>query len=241
MHAAADAARQIPQNPGVGAEVQVTGLGALASALDVIQDPLDLRAGEVGGQTQAADLAEAIRTLVALEFLDDVGGTHILPNDRVVDGFAGVFVPYDSGFTLIGDADGGQLMAVDLCLLQSLGDDGASGVPDLDGVVLDPARIREDLGELLLADRDDLAGVVEDDRTSRGGALVDGKNEHFGGGHECPFGSFVTSLWGPRVATSAAYGTSASHQMIGFPAAGMARARPWQPRPHTYPQARARK
>src|SRR5690606_34330530 len=52
-------------------------------------------------------------------------------------------------------------------------DDGAGVAPDLHRVVLDPAGLGEDLLVLLLAGRDDLAGVVEDDRAGRGGALVD--------------------------------------------------------------------
>jgi hypothetical protein len=51
VHAAVDAARHVPQHPGVGvAEQQVATLGGLARAVDVVEDPLDLRAGEVGGQ-----------------------------------------------------------------------------------------------------------------------------------------------------------------------------------------------
>ncbi len=73
-------------------------------------------------------------------------------------------------------------------------------------------------GEFLLSDGDDLAGVVEDDRTGRGGALVDGENELFGG-HECPFGGVVTSLCMPRRSTCAAGGTSQSQQNV-TPAAG---------------------
>ena len=209
MHAAVDAARQVPQDPGVGvAEVQVAGLGALTSTLDVVQDPLDLRAGEIGGQAQATDLTEAIRPLVALKLLNDVGGAHILPDDRVVHGFAGVLVPHNRGLTLVGDTHGSQLVTVDLRRLQSLGNDQTRGLPDLEGVVLDPARVREDLGEFLLSDGDNLAGVVEDDRTGRGGALIDGENELFGGGHEYPFGGVFTSLCRPRRATCAACGAS---------------------------------
>ena len=240
MHAAVDAARQVPQDPGVGvAEVEVAGLGALASTLDVVQDPLDLRAGEVGGQAQAADLAETIRALVALKLLDDVGGTHVLPDDRVVHGLAGVLIPHDRGLALVGDTHGGQVVAVDLRLLQGLRDDGTSGVPDLDGVVLDPARVREDLREFLLADRNDFTSVVEDDRAGRSRALVNGENELFGG-HECPFGGVVTSLCMPRLATCAAIGTSQSRKMSPR-RRGVTRARPQWPRPRTHSQARARK
>ena len=43
MHAAVDAAGQVPDAPGVDvAEHQVAGLGLLAGAGDVVQDPLTL-------------------------------------------------------------------------------------------------------------------------------------------------------------------------------------------------------
>ena len=58
------------------------------------------------------------------------------------------------------------MRGVDLSLLEGRGDDGADRLPDLDRVMLDPTRVREDLSEFLLADGDNLAGVVEDDRTA---------------------------------------------------------------------------
>ena len=54
VQAAVDAAGHVPDHPGVHvAEDQVAGLGLLPGALDVVEDPADLRPGEVGGQRQA--------------------------------------------------------------------------------------------------------------------------------------------------------------------------------------------
>ena len=54
VHAAVDAAGQVPEDPGVDvAEDQVAGLGLGAGTLDVVEDPLDLGAREVGRQRQA--------------------------------------------------------------------------------------------------------------------------------------------------------------------------------------------
>ena len=61
------------------------------------------------------------------------------------------------------------------------GDDLLDVGPDLGGVVLDPARLREDLLVLLLVDGDDAAVAVEDDAAAGGGALVDGGDERAGG------------------------------------------------------------
>ena len=164
MNAAVHAARQVPQNPRVGvAEVEIAGLGTLACTLHVVEDPLNLRTGEVGRQPKATNLAEAVGALVTFEFLDDVGGTHVLPDNRVVNGLTGVLIPHNGGFTLVGDADGCQLVAVNFRLLQRISDDLTRGIPDLDRVVLNPTGVREDLGEFLLPDRDNLTGVIEDD------------------------------------------------------------------------------
>ena len=54
VHAAVDAAGHVPQHPRVDvAERQVAGLRLLPGALDVVEDPADLRAGEVRRQRQA--------------------------------------------------------------------------------------------------------------------------------------------------------------------------------------------
>jgi hypothetical protein len=64
VHAAVRAAREVPQQPGVhGAEEQLARLGPLARAVDVVEDPPHLRPREVGGQRQAAAVAEAVLAL----------------------------------------------------------------------------------------------------------------------------------------------------------------------------------
>ena len=44
------------------------------------------------------------------EALAEVGGATVLPDDRVVDKFARLAVPYDRCFALIGDADRGHVL-----------------------------------------------------------------------------------------------------------------------------------
>ena len=168
------AAGHVPQHPGVHvAEQQVALVGLLASALDVVEDPLDLGAGEVGGQRQADLVLVLVGTLGAAEFLDDLVGAGVLPDDRVVDGLAGVLVPDDRGLTLVGDADGGHVAAGDVGLGHGLRRDLAGVLPHFCRVVLDPAGLGEDLLVLHLRDRDDLAVVVEDHASGAGRALVD--------------------------------------------------------------------
>ena len=168
---------EVPQHPGVhGAHHQVAGLGAFPGALDVVEDPLDLRSGEVGGQRQPDDLLVPVGSLLAAEFLDDLLGAGVLPDDGVVDGLTGFLVPHEGGLALVGDTDRGQVVLVYLRFRESLGDDLTDVVPDLVGIMLHPAGAGEDLLVFLLPHGDDAACVVEDDRARRGGSLVNGEH-----------------------------------------------------------------
>ena len=68
-------------------------------------------------------------------------------------GLAGASVPRHDRLALVGDADRGDVVGADRAV--DLGDDLAQRrqhrLPDLDGVVLDPARLGEVLGELAVA------------------------------------------------------------------------------------------
>lgn len=155
--------------------------GALAQTLDVVQQPAGLRTGEVRGQRQAGLAAEAVLADVAAELTAEGVGAGVLPDDGVVDGLTRVLVPEQRGLALVGDADGLDVLAGDAGLLDGPGDDLLDVRPDLGGVVLDPARLREDLLVLLLVDGDDASVAVEDDAAAGGGALVDGGDEGPGG------------------------------------------------------------
>src|SRR5690606_34748475 len=97
----------------------------------------------------------------------------VLPDDGVGVGAAGVLVPDDGGLALVGDADGSDVAGAGVGGAQDVGDDGLGVAPDLHGVVLDPAGLREELGVLALRG-DDGPGAVEEDAAGGGGALVDG-------------------------------------------------------------------
>jgi hypothetical protein len=160
-------AGEVPDQPGVhGAGEDLAPLGTPAQAVDLVQQPAQLGAGEVGGQRQAGPAAEEV--FVRAQGVEDRAGTGVLPDDRVVHRAAGVPLPDDRGLALVGDPDGGEVAP-----LGGLGDDPPDVGPDLLGVVLDPARPGEDLAVLPLGDRHDLAAGVEDDAARRGGALID--------------------------------------------------------------------
>ena len=88
----------------------------------------------------------------AAEPLAEIGGAAILPDDCVVDGFAGLAIPYDRGLALVGDADGSHVAGPRAGLGQSFERNGDLRRRDLLGIVLDPSGLRKDLFELALGD-----------------------------------------------------------------------------------------
>src|SRR5690554_4820451 len=177
MDSAAYAAREVPEHPRVGrAEEQLAALGPFACALDVLEDPRDLRRREVGAERQARRLPEAVEAPVSRESLDDALRAGVLPDDRVRDGSARRSIPDDRRLALVRDADRMDRVAGDLGPRERLPDDLAHAAPDLGCVVLDPSRPRQYLAVLLLPHTHDGPGPVEDDGSGTRRALVDREN-----------------------------------------------------------------
>ncbi|MBG9885624.1 hypothetical protein ABE10_03285, partial [Bacillus toyonensis] len=137
MDAPVDATGQIPQHPAVcGAEEQVPGLGLLPRAFDVLQDPGDLRPGEVGRQGKPDDRLEALDPAVRREAVDDLLRAGVLPDDGVVHRLSGGPVPDDGGLALVGDPDGGDVVPGQVGSGQGEADDLLHVAPDLPRVML---------------------------------------------------------------------------------------------------------
>ncbi len=165
----------LPDQPAVdGAEQQFAAAGTLTAALDVVENPLDLGAGEIGVDHQAGGLADVIVHAVALELVADRRALAALPDDGVVDRPAADLVPDDGGLTLVGDADRRHLLVADAGLGQGFDEHAALGRPDFHRIVLDPARLRIDLRELALGDGHHVGVAVQHDGAGAGGALVEG-------------------------------------------------------------------
>ena len=158
------AAGQLPDQPGFhGAEQQLALLGLLPCALDVFQDPAQLGAGEVRVDDQAGLGAEGIGQALFLQAVAILTGAAALPDDGVVDGFAGVLVPHDGGLALVGDADGGDVRGGGTDVGHGLLGNFQLGGPDLVCIMLDPAGLGEVLGKLLLCNTAHLALLIEED------------------------------------------------------------------------------
>ena len=111
-----------------------------------------------------------------LEFGAATGGATVLPDERVVDRLAGLAVPGDDRLALVGDPDRVETVAVDAGPGERPGRDRPCDLPDLLGVMLDPAGLGEVLVELGVAAAGDPPLPVEHERGGTGGALVDGED-----------------------------------------------------------------
>jgi hypothetical protein len=175
------AAGEIPQQPAVhGAERQLTAFGAGARTRDVVQQPAELAAGEVGVDDEAGASLDLLLMARLLEAVAEGGGAAVLPDNRVMHRSAGLAVPQERRLALIGNTDGGDVARRQFGCGQCLPRRGELRFPDLDGIVLHPSGLRKDLRELLLRDGANRSVVIEDDGARTGGPLVEGEDGTLG-------------------------------------------------------------
>ena len=155
--------RQFPEQPAVdGPEGQFAAFGSFADAFDVVENPQQLGGGEIRVENQPGIVLHVIcKARNGLEAIGIGRGPAALPNDGVVNRFAGLAVPHDGGFTLVGDPDGGNIFGSGVDFGHRFGTDGVLGGPDLHRIVFDPTRMRVDLREFVLCDTDNLTVVIE--------------------------------------------------------------------------------
>ena len=168
-------AGELPDQPGFHcAEEQLAVVRLFPGAGNVFQNPADLGAGEVGIDDQTGLAADGVHQSPGGEFVAVGGSPAALPDDGIVHRAAGELVPHDGGFSLIGDADGGDVRSGGTDIGQSLPGNLQLGRPDLVCVVLNPAGLGEDLGKFLLGYGTDLTGFVKQNAAVGGGAGIQG-------------------------------------------------------------------
>src|ERR1700739_1371336 len=156
------ALRQLPDEPAVdGAEGEFPGLGQASGAGDVIQNPRDLTSRKKGIDQQTGALLDHGSVTILPELFAKIGGAAVLPDDRVVNGFAGFAIPDDRGLTLVDDANGCNTGRARSGFGKSLGCDRDLRRNDLFRIMLNPAGTGKDLIELLLRDRADGTFFIE--------------------------------------------------------------------------------
>ena len=171
------AAGQSPDEEAVnGAETQLAGGGTVARAIHLVQNPGQLRGGEIGIEKKSGLCRHHLFLAGILHHRADVRGAPVLPDNRIVDGFAGGTVPDHRCLALVGDADGDGKAAARSCF----GDHGLCHVdgrlPDILRIMLDPAVCREMLREFGRLLRQDCAGLIKEDGARTRRALINGDN-----------------------------------------------------------------
>ncbi len=165
------AAGEPPQQKAVdGAEGDLAGAGAAAQTGDIVEQPADLAGAEIGIDDEAGALRDGFRQPLAAPVRAQFRGAPVLPDDRVMDRAAGGALPQDRGLALVGDADRGDRTVRGGGGFAAGGKDAA---PDLLGIMLDPARLRVELGQFDLRGMAGPALRVEQDRAGAGRSLVD--------------------------------------------------------------------
>ncbi len=145
-------------------------------AVHVVQQPGHFRAAEIGVQQKPRAFGHHGLMPLGLEPLAQCGGAPVLPDNRVMDGLAGLAVPDQRGFPLIGDADPGDLFGLDPGLLHHRAAGAGRRGPKVRRIMFDPARGRVMLGKLFLRHGCHAQVTVKQDRAAGCGALIDGQN-----------------------------------------------------------------
>lgn len=165
---------EVPQEPRVdGAH------GKVVAALDAAfgEHPLEFGGREVWVGDQAGLVTNQVQVSIGNQPLTAIGGAAVLPDDGPVEGLGGTAAPGDDGLALIGDADGRHGLRQGRSQLK---EHFADHRGDLRGVVLDPTRLGEVLGELPIGQTDGASRLVDGQGPHPGGSGID-CNDHWHG------------------------------------------------------------
>ena len=141
MHAATGEVEQQPRVDRAEREI-VVGLHAAVG-----EHPFELGAAEVRVEHEASALAYERQCAIGLELVAALGGAAVLPHDCSVQWGACRAAPSNGGLALIGDTNSHRQRVE---TAQDVVDGFFGGLPDFERIVLDPARLREELGELAI-------------------------------------------------------------------------------------------
>ena len=169
---------QIPHEPTVdGAEGEFAALSAAARSRHMLEQPGELRGREVGIE-QKPRAARDLRLVAGrAQRCAELRRAPILPDDRTGNRFTAATIPKYGSLALIREAERGHVGTCGASLGEYLGDEGQLLLPDLARVMLDPARLREVLGDGALSARDCSAVMIKENGARTCRALVERKNE----------------------------------------------------------------
>jgi hypothetical protein len=141
----------------------------------MVENPRDLGGGEIGIEQQARARGDKRLRALRLQSGADIRRATVLPDDGVVDGSARGALPDERRLALVGDADGRDIARRHAALRQRAAHGGERRAPDVFRIVLDLARRRIMLRELLLRDARHRQVRPEQDGARGCGALIDGE------------------------------------------------------------------
>ena len=169
------AAGQIPDEPCIHrAEKKLAPLGAFSRAGNVIENPAQLCAGEVGVDQKPGLFADLLFPAVPPQLLAQRRRAAALPYDGVVYGATRLLFPDDRRFALVGDADGGDVRRREPARAERLRERFKLRIEDRHRIMLDPAGLRIDLGERVLRERNHAPVLVKNDGAGACRPLVKG-------------------------------------------------------------------
>src|SRR5690606_11651702 len=142
---------------------ELPGLRIRACPLDVIEEPADLSAREIGIEDEPGSFHEHRFQPVYAESVAEIGRPPVLPDDGVMDGPAALAIPDDCCLALVGDADRGDVAGREVCLCKRPAGRRDDAAPYLLRVMFDPAGGRKNLRKFLLRGGDGLVVFVKDD------------------------------------------------------------------------------
>ena len=153
-----------------GAKAGFTSVGSGFGFGDIFENPRDFCSAEIGVENKPCAFAKDMGRW--LEFFATFGGATALPNNSVVKGLAGVHVPNDGGFSLIGNSNGGDIS--EGIPSHDFGDELLSDLPDFFGIVFNPTRFWVVLSEFGTFGPDHIAIPIEELESDASGSRIDG-------------------------------------------------------------------
>src|SRR5262249_12725631 len=171
------AAGGLPDQPGVHrAKGQFAAFRSCPRTWNVVQYPGNLGGGKIGVDHQAGALLDQWLVSISFEPVAEWSRATVLPDDRPVNGFASLSIPYKGCLSLVGDSDSSNLMRLQTSLFQYLEGDADLRHPDLCRVVLHPASFWKDLLKFSLGCGPDHPIVIKQNGSRTRCSLIQRKN-----------------------------------------------------------------
>ena len=139
---------QLPDEPAVHSpEGKLPCLRSGPRAINVVQNPVHLAAGEISVRNQPRLGLNQFAVAAFPKRIAELRRSPVLPHNRVVDRLPRLPIPHDGGLTLIGNPDSRNVALGQISRRQSLGRDATLRRPNLSRRMLHPSWLRKDLAK----------------------------------------------------------------------------------------------